>query len=117
MFEAEAERGGRSENVGGDAKRQCCKTGVEGGHGERDDRSDSSKQRMMNHRETQHPERMMAQDCPVGHDEQETRTDERGKEHEDAEIPDFVGIDLEFARGVKSEHECKQNSQGGSCAV
>jgi hypothetical protein len=60
---------------------------------------------------------MMAQDCPVSHDEQETRTDERRKEHEDTEIPDFVGIDLKLARGVKREHECKQYSQCGSCAV
>ena len=59
----------------------------------------------------------MAQYCPVENDEQETRTNERGEEHEDAEIPDFIGIDLEPARGVKREHECKQHSQCGSCTV
>ena len=60
---------------------------------------------------------MTSQHRPVGDNEEETRTNQRCKEHEDAEIPNFVGINLELARGVKREHECKQHSQCGSCTV
>ncbi len=71
----------------------------------------------MNHGEAKHPEGMMAQHCPVGDDEQESRANQSCEEHEDAEVPDLVGIDLKLARGVKREHECKQNSQCSSCTV
>ena len=111
LFEGETKSRRCGENVGGGTKRQVLPECVERCNGQRDERSDGGKQRVMNHRETEHPERMMAQHCPVGDNEQETRTDERSEEHEDAEIPDLVGIDLKLARGVKCEHEGEQDSQ------
>ena len=93
---------------------QTC---VDGGDGEGDERRDGGKQGMVNHCNAQDPERMAAQAVPVGGDKQKPRTDERSEEHEDAEIPDAVGIDVEFTRGVERKHQRQQKPRSGNCAV
>ena len=79
--------------------------------------SDGGKERMVNHRQAQHPERMMAQHRPVRNNEQKSRTGKRSEEHEDAEVPDLIGIDAKFARDMEGEHECEKHSNCGGCAV
>ena len=81
---------------------------VDGGNDERNESAEARKQRMMNHRETQQPKWVAPQHSPVRNDQQETRTEQRGEEHEDGKIPYLVGIDLNFARSVKREHKCNQ---------
>ena len=65
----------------------------------------------------EHPERMMAQHRPVRNNEQKSRTGKRSEEHEDAEVPDLIGIDAKFARDMEGEHECEKHSNCGGCAV
>ncbi len=61
---------------------------------ERDEDADTREQRMMDHREAQHPEGMIPEDGPVEDYEQKARSEKRNKQHENAEVPDSVGINL-----------------------
>jgi hypothetical protein len=117
LFKGEAERRRCSKSVGGNSKLQMIYTGVNDGYGKRDESADGCDQRMMNHREAKHPDGMMAQYRPVCDDQEEARTDECGEEHENAEIPDFIGIDVKLARGVNREHKCKQDTHRSDGAI
>ena len=90
---------------------------VDRGDGEGDERCDAGKQGMVNHRDTEYPKRVAAQHAPVGGDKQKPRADERGEEHEDAKIPDAIGIDADVSRDAERQHQREQQAESGNCAV
>ena len=92
-------------------------TRVDCGNGQGNEGSNRGEKRMMNHRQAKHPERMVAQHRPISNDEQQARTHQRRKEHEDAEVPDLIGIDAELSRRMKSQHQCEQHTRRGRSAV
>ena len=71
----------------------------------------------MDHRETQHPERMTAQNGPVSDDEEQARSDEGREENDDGEIPDLVRIQVKAAGCVECCSEGDEHSQGRKSAV
>ena len=56
-------------------------------------------------------------DRPVDNDQQQARTDERGKERNDAEIPHLIGIHARDARGALGKDQRQQHAQRGHRAV
>ena len=72
---------------------------------------------MMHHGQAKQPCRMGAHDRPVQKEEQETRADERGKESEDAEIPEQIGIEMREAGGAQEQSQCEQQAHCGHDAI
>ena len=57
------------------------------------------------------------QHLPVGDDEKKTRSDESREQHQDAEIPDAIGINAGSLRDAKGQHQREQQAESGNCAV
>ena len=72
---------------------------------------------MMHHAQAEPPRGMSPKDAPVAGDQQQSRGGERGKQTEDAEIPDFAGIYACDARGTLRQHKRKQHAERSDRAV
>ena len=117
LFECEAESKRRGEDVGGCAVRHVVQTCIDGGYDERDQRCDSRYEWVVYGRDTQDPKRMAVQRLPVGGNKQEARANEGREEHEDAEIPDAIGIDADSFGNAKRQHQCEEEAESGHRAV
>ena len=71
----------------------------------------------MNHCKAEYPERMTAQCWPIGDDENQTRSDKRSKQGNNAEVPDLVGVDTDRTRGALRQQERKQQAERSESAV
>ena len=117
LFEAQPQRDGRGQNVCRRAQRQMPRESIRACNSERDQSPDPGQQRMVNHRQAEHPHGMATQHGPVGGDQQQTGSEQRGKQREDGEIPDAIGIDLEPARGVDRKNQRKKHAECRNGAV
>lgn len=71
----------------------------------------------MNRSDAEDPKRVAVEQLPVGNNQQETRANERREEHEDAEIPDAVGIDADSSGDAECKHQREQKAERGHRAV
>jgi len=117
LFECKAEGKRSGENVGGRAIRHVMNASVDGCDGKGDECCDAGKQRMVYGCDAEDPKRVTVQHIPVGDDEKKTRANESGEEHEDAKIPDAVGIDADSPRDAKGQHQREQKTESGHCSV
>ena len=113
--EAESNRGG--EHVGGGSRRHAVQAGIDGGYGKGDERRDGGKQGVMDRSDTENPERMTVKYFPISDYKQKTRADQCCEEHENAEVPDAIGIAANSSRNAKSQHQSEQQTESGDCAV
>jgi hypothetical protein len=117
LLESEAESRRSGQSVCRHAHGEIMNPRVDGRNRKREDNASAGEQRMMDHCQAQHPEGMAAQHGPVCDYKQKARPNQRSEEHEDAEIPDFVGICAKPPRHAQSKHESQQQSNRGCCAV
>jgi hypothetical protein len=117
LFKGQSQCRRRSQRVGRSPERQMMPMRINAGSPQGKKNSDAGNQGVMNHAETKHPHRMSAENGPVRNHEEEARSKERGKQHQDAEIPDAVGIEVNFARGAESKHQCQENAYRGDNTV
>jgi hypothetical protein len=71
----------------------------------------------MDRSDTENPERVTVKDLPISSYEQKARADQCRKEHEDAEVPDAIGIAAESSSYTKGQHQSEQEAESGDCAV
>ena len=71
----------------------------------------------MHHAQSEQPCGMIPKDAPVGGDQQQPRGGERGKQAQDAKIPDFAGIHTRDARGALRQHQRHQHAERSDCAI
>ena len=60
---------------------------------------------------------MIAEGAPVGCDQQQPRGGQRGKQAQDAEIPDFAGVYARDARGALRQNKGYKNSECSDRAI
>jgi hypothetical protein len=72
---------------------------------------------MMHHTQAEQPSGMIAEDAPVGGDQQQPRSSESGEQAQYAKIPDFTGVDSDEVGGALREHKRDQYTERGDCAV
>ena len=117
LLEGQPESQGRGQRVGGVPQWKPLPAAVKKRGQKRGQRREAGQQRMMNHGEPQHPGRMKAQSGPVERDEQNARGDKRGKERQDAEVPELPRVEARDTRRALRQKERQQDAHGGRGAI
>ena len=107
----------RGERVGSGAKGKFALPRVPGGAARSGEHAHAGQQRVMHHPQTEQPCGMAAKGTPVGRDQKQSRGDERGKQAQDAEIPDFGGVDADEVGSALRQDKREEHSERGDRAV